>query len=112
MIRYKVFIIPFLVISSCVNAGQIEGKIKEVNIRSGDGLIWIVVDGKKSNKPNCAENWDAMIIKNEKSIEGKQQLAALLSAQASNKTVSIFGSNECTRWSDGEDINLVRINSN
>ncbi len=49
------------------------------------------------------------MIKNEKSLVGKQQLTLLLMAQATNKVVSIVGYDTCSRWGNGEDINYITI---
>jgi len=47
------------------------------------------------------------MIKDENSNTGKQQLAILLAARASGETITVDGSNTCTRWGDGEDVDLV-----
>lgn len=49
------------------------------------------------------------MIKDEKSLTGKQQLAVLMQAQATGQQVAISGGNTCSRWSDGEDINELSI---
>ncbi|EPH33209.1 putative exported protein [Acinetobacter guillouiae MSP4-18] len=50
-----------------------------------------------------------MVIKNENSPTGKRQLAMLMMAIATNKTVAIPGAETCTRWADGEDISIVGV---
>ncbi|MDV7644034.1 hypothetical protein R4849_11415 [Acinetobacter baumannii] len=50
-----------------------------------------------------------MVVKNEKGDTGKRQVAALMLAQATGQKVKIDGTNTCTRWPDGEDIEIVQI---
>lgn len=85
------------------------GKVKAINVRDEDGLVWIYISGDRTgDRPNCATNW-YMVIKNENSPAGKKQLAMLMMAQATNKTVVIHGSQTCNRWGDGEDISMVGV---
>jgi hypothetical protein len=49
------------------------------------------------------------MIVDEHSDAGKSQMAILLSAYMSGKSVLIEGSGTCTRWSDGEDILAVLL---
>jgi hypothetical protein len=69
------------------------------------------MDGVASGKPTCAKNpyW---MIRDENSNAGKQQLATLLAAQATGKTVTVNGMGTCQRWLDGEDVNDVVLLSN
>lgn len=89
------------------------GKVSSINIREVDGLVWVDIIGSRSGDlPSCAKDRNYMMIKNENSATGKRQLALLMMAQASNKTVKIDGMNTCTRWGDGEDIGTVQIQKN
>lgn len=58
--------------------------------------------------PDCAVKgyW---IIKDENAEAGKQQYSMVLAAFTSGKTIKISGSNTCTRWRDGEDVNEIML---
>ncbi|MEN8283475.1 hypothetical protein [Acinetobacter gerneri] len=91
------------------NASTQTGKVSQIYSRDYDGLVWIYIQGERTGEiPACAKG-GYMMIKNENSPTGKRQLALLMMAQAANKTVSIEGTNTCTRWVDGEDIGTVSI---
>lgn len=108
-IIYAILIIQ-LMWASLADASTVTGKVSVIRVRDADGLIWIDIQGERSGEiPNCAKK-AYMVIKNENSSSGKRQLALLMMAQASNKTVSIEGVKTCTRWVDGEDIGTVSIN--
>jgi len=92
--------------SGLATAGSQTGTIIGIHVRASDGLIYVLIDGPMSNRPACA-TINYWMIKNENSTTGKQQLAQLLAARASGKQVTLVGSNTCTRWSDGEDIDDV-----
>jgi hypothetical protein len=49
------------------------------------------------------------MIKNENSVAGKSQISLLLAAQAAGKPVAITGAGTCTRWGDGEDIDVLVV---
>ncbi|KQX03586.1 hypothetical protein ASC84_02450 [Acinetobacter sp. Root1280] len=92
-------------------ASDYTGKVESILVRDHDGLVYIYVSGtRSSNTPNCANKQAYMMIKNENSPTGKRQLGMLMMAQATNKTVIIVGANTCTRWYDGEDIEMVILN--
>jgi len=91
------------------SASTYTGKVSAINVRDEDGLIWVYIVGERTgNRPTCATNW-YMVIKNENSPAGKRQLAMLMMAKATNKTVVIDGAGTCNRWGDGEDISTVSI---
>src|SRR5690606_14911600 len=88
-------------------AGTQTGKVDNIIVRASDGLIYFVVTGgSKVNSPDCARigYW---IIKDEHSNAEKQQYSMLLSAHASGKTIKVPGSNTCSRWPDGEDVDFI-----
>lgn len=95
-------------ISGAGFSGTQEGKITEVLVRQSDGLHYFFMSGTASNKPSCAINTYWMI-KDENSLAGKSQFSMVLTAYASGKTVRIDGTGACTRWSDGEDINVIYL---
>jgi hypothetical protein len=92
--------------SAC--AGEQGGRITALVVRASDGLTFVHLDGAASGKPACA-TYDYWMIKADASLAGKQQYAALLGAKLSGKTVRIVGSNLCTRWGDGEDIDSLFV---
>ena len=49
------------------------------------------------------------MVRDENSNAGKGHFAMLMGAKLAAKAVAIQGSNACTRWVDGEDIEYVRI---
>lgn len=101
--------ILFVCTSLACHAGNQEGKISRLYARAGDNLHLVeLTGGTKTNSPACATNgyW---LIKDENSTAGKSQFSQLLAAQLAGKTVAITGLGTCTRWSDGEDINVVVI---
>ena len=85
------------------------GKVSVIHVRDADGLIWVYIEGTRTGeRPTCADK-EYLVIKNENSPAGQRQLALLMMAQASDKTVFIEGARTCTRWGDGEDINMLSI---
>ncbi|MCW0386945.1 MULTISPECIES: hypothetical protein [Xanthomonas] len=89
------------------SASRVTGTIKDLYVRSTDGVHYVVVNGTPSQRPTCAGNTTYYMIRDETSDVGKAQLAMLLSAYMAGKPVWIEGTDACTRWSDGEDIHSV-----
>lgn len=89
-------------------AGNQTGKITQLTVRQSDGLIYFNVSNAAHNKPSCATH-SYWMIRNEKSQVGKMQYAMLLTAQAAKRTISVTGSNTCSRWGDGEDVNSINL---
>ena len=89
-------------------ASTARGKVSKVLVRDSDGLVYVVIEGTRTEKPTCATG-SYLIIKNENSASGKRQLTLLLMAQATGKVVNITGYGTCVRWPDGEDINNIII---
>lgn len=106
---YKYVVCLLVVMGSAVaNAGDQYGKIIQMVARS-DGLHFVFLEGAHNAKPGCAANYEYWMIKNENSQAGKTQISMLLAAYAAGKPVSIWGTNTCTRWGDGEDIDGVSV---
>ncbi|MCX5467170.1 hypothetical protein [Acinetobacter nematophilus] len=104
-----VFIVFQLIFVGNALASTYKGKVQAINVRDEDGLVWVYISGERTgNRPACATNW-YMMIKNENSSAGKRQLALLMMAQATNKTVLIDGAGTCSRWGDGEDISMISV---
>lgn len=110
-------VIKYLALSSilftnAIYASTYTGKISSIIIRDSDGLVYVYMEGQRvGNIPSCSA-YNYMMIKNENSATGKRQLAQLLLAQATNKTVVIVGYDVCTRWANGEDINYIEVRTN
>jgi hypothetical protein len=62
--------------------------------------------GTATGRPSCATvpYW---IIKDENSNAGKKLFALLLLAKATGQTITVTGSGTCTRWFDGEDVDVI-----
>ena len=101
----------FLLGSACLQpawGSSSEGTISHVVVRQSDGLIYANILGARSSPPACATAGYFMI-KDENSQAGKAQLALLMSAYFAKSPVQIVGSGTCTRWGDGEDIEIVML---
>lgn len=97
-------------VSTSAIAGEQSGKVDLLYARGSDNLhlVTLTDETAKTNSPSCATSgyW---LIKDENSVSGKSQFSQLLAAKMAGKTVQISGLNTCTRWADGEDINIVVI---
>lgn len=91
------------------HANSSEGKVKSLTVRASDGLHYVVIDGPVAGRAACATNTTYYMIVDEHSDAGKSQMAILLSAYMSGKSVIVQGSGSCARWSDGEDILAVQL---
>ncbi|MGP0171773.1 hypothetical protein ACSVIJ_07805 [Pseudomonas sp. NCHU5208] len=97
-------------LSGCALAGEQVGKVSTLFARASDNLHLVELSGgtEKTGSPSCATHkyW---LIKDEASVAGKSQFSQLLAAQMTGKKVTIVGSNTCSRWGDGEDINYILV---
>lgn len=98
-----------MLVTLSVQAGWQEGQITKILVRQSDGLHYFFMSGTATNRPACAAGHTYWILKDENSIAGKSQLSMLLTAYASGKTVSVSGTDACTRWGDGEDVNVIQL---
>jgi hypothetical protein len=101
-------IICMLMFSNCFGGTQ-AGTVGQVFVRASDGLILFSLNGAApTGSPACATHtyW---LIADENSNSGKQQYAMLLAAQSSGKQVSVSGTNNCSRWGDGETADVIQI---
>ena len=103
------FCVASLSFAGPTHANSIEGKIKSLSVRASDGLHIVVVEGVPTGRAACAINHNYYMIADEHSDAGKAQMAILLSAYMSGKSVAIEGTGTCTRWVDGEDILIVTL---
>lgn len=95
-----------LALASPADAGTAAGKVKELHVRASDGLIVVILNSPRYGKPSCATQ-DYFIVRDGNSHTGEAQFAMLTAAFLNGTTVFITGSNACTRWLDGEDIEDV-----
>jgi len=88
--------------------GSARGTVYRLHVRASDGIVYAYLNGDRIGRPACAVHpyW---IIRDETSAAGKQQLALLMLAQATGRTVIIQGSGTCTRHVDGEDIKEIAV---
>ena len=106
-----VFVIA-LCVSVTAAASSQTGKIKRLYVRASDGLTYFTMDSATpSDKPSCATH-SYWMIKDENSEVGKKQYAMLLAAHAAGRKILIYGSDKCTRWRDGEDVDSVVLLEN
>jgi hypothetical protein len=92
------------------HAGSQTGTVTQISVRNTDGLVYVYLSGTASSRATCAGATVYWMIKDENSNAGKQELAQLMLASATGKTVTITGMNQCVRWIDGEDIGAVSVN--
>ena len=103
----KIFFVSLLATSlNCHSAGSQTGIIKYIQVRASDGLVYFALKGTKVNSPPCATNHYWMI-QDENSEAGKKQFSMLLAAATSGITISVEGTNDCSRWGDGESVNKI-----
>jgi hypothetical protein len=98
-----------LIVTQQACAGDVTGTITNLIFRDVDGLVYVIVSGAPSGRPQCAAGTSYWMVPNENSDSGKRMVAALLAARMSGRVIAISGKNTCTRWGDGEDINYVNI---
>ena len=89
-----------LVFVCSAHAGSSSGKVTTLIINGANFLFFTA--GVKTGSPSCGNNNQWAI--NLATAQGKTIYAMLLSAQAQDKTVSVFGNNTCNNWGDREDV--------
>ncbi len=105
----KIVLFCMMLISSNVAAGWQDGQITQIIVRQSDGLHYFFMTGTATNRPTCAAEQKYWMIKDENSVAGKSQLSMLLTAYAAGKTIHVSGTGECSRWVDGEDVNVIYL---
>lgn len=99
----------FVLVASLVAnayAGSQTGQVKWFRVRQSDNLHYLGLEGTKAGGPACATQ-SYWIIKDENSVAGKSQVSMIIAAYLAGKAITIQGANTCTRWGDGEDINIL-----
>jgi hypothetical protein len=106
MIKSNIAIASILLTAmGSATASEVTGTVNTVIQRASDGLTYVLLNGTATTRPGCATGTSYYMLANENSEAGKKQFAMLLLAKASGLRVRINGANQCTRWSDGEDLN-------
>lgn len=72
--------------------------------------FFVLQGGSKTGTPACNTYVDRWVINNGWPA-AKMQVAILLSAIASGKTVTVRGSGDCSQWSDSETAIDIRLNN-
>lgn len=85
------------------------GTIILLHARASDNLHWVQLDVAPVGRPPCASAHSYYMIRDENGAAGKSQFAQLLAAQMAGRKVKITGSGACTRWGDGEDIEIIDV---
>jgi hypothetical protein len=99
-------------LSTQVLSGEQAGRINQLFVRASDGLTYFTLkDTPPENRPACAKI-NYWMIKDENSNVGRMQYSLLFAAQASGKPIRVVGSNTCSRWSDGEDVDTIIFTTN
>ena len=88
-------------------ASEQTGRVTQLIVRASDGLVYFYLDGARTARPACAPTNTYWMIKAEASETGKKQLAMLMVARETGKPLRVVGSNTCTRWVDGEDVDSI-----
>ncbi|WP_143708198.1 hypothetical protein [Ralstonia pickettii] len=93
--------------SASAFCGASTGKVNYIAVRSD--ITYFSLSATNQSRPVCASQTDYYMIKDRGTSVGKQQVALLLTAKATDRAVSVFGANQCTVWSDGEDADSVML---
>lgn len=88
-------------------AGSQRGVITHLLVWASDGVVYFYLSGTPKDRPSCAQAWHYWMIKDENSTAGKQQLMQLLTAYALGTPITVYGTNTCIRWADGEDVDTI-----
>lgn len=106
----KIFLafLIYLLAATSASAGEQTGKVVSLYVRDSDGLIFVLLAGTATGRPNCANPY-YWIIRDENSAVGKRFLSMLLTAAGTGQAVYIVGTNTCTRWPDSENIDVVQL---
>ncbi|WP_342315807.1 hypothetical protein [Lysobacter sp. FW306-1B-D06B] len=84
-------------------AGSSQGSINQVLFMPIGAVL--VVPAQIATPAAC--NTARRFAINTNDASGKAQLAGLLSAQASGKSVTIYGTGECNIWGDSESVQIL-----
>ena len=99
------FLMCFPLISVAGSAAP--GPLSDVYVMS-NGKAIIYTTGSRSSPPACATQVPRFAI-DATTPTGKAQLATLLTAFASGKTVEFSGTGTCGNWGDTESVDYLRV---
>lgn len=94
------FVVCSIAFACSAHAGTSSGKVTTMIINASNFLFFTA--GTKTGSPSCGNNNQWAI--NLATAQGKTIYAMLLSAQAQDKTVTVYGNNTCNNWGDREDV--------
>lgn len=87
-----------------------EGTYMSSSTSAGFTFFYLQGGGAKLNRPTCNTVNDRWVI-NLDWPGGKYQLAILMTAMASGRTVRVLGTGDCGVWSDTETVMDIRLNN-
>ncbi|GGP20676.1 hypothetical protein [Silvimonas iriomotensis] len=91
-------------------AGSARGQLESVKVSAaGNGLVWFSLYPNETvySRPDCAKEKRTYAIPDENSTIGKQQIALLVAAKDSGRTVAILGYDYCKKRSHSEDVEQI-----
>jgi hypothetical protein len=87
-------------------AGEGEGKVIQIMVHVND-VVFFELEGGHINRPACsATPWSISLATH----TGRAMYAMLLSAQVQGQKVNVFGTGDCSAWSDRETAKYILIN--
>ena len=104
------FLMLFVLLSSCVFAGEGSGKVTRIyahDKNDGSGVIFFAVENHTNAPSDCPGNEWAFDANTD---HGKAMYALLLSAAAQKQSVNIKGAGDCKAWGDRERPHWVMVN--
>lgn len=108
--RFRMSTLIYIMIGVApAHASESSGRVRDIVVRQSDGLHFVVLSADPVGRPACAASHAYYMIANEASDVGKAQFALLMSAYFADRPVRIVGTGQCTRWGDGEDIDIVTL---
>ncbi len=112
--KMVIFYILLLFVCNDVFSGTVNSKILFIQVNNGTswpGLVAVKFDAMPNSQPSCATDNQGRFGFSIDTDAGKATYALMLSAQASGKTVEVYGKNSCFGSTAIEEIDYVRIKS-
>lgn len=114
--RNALLISMMLVMASTAGAGEQTGTVKmdygqHTSGSTSAGLMFFVLQGAaKTGTPAC-NTYNSRWVINNNWPAARIQVAILITAITSGKTVTVRGSGDCSQWSDSETATDIRLNN-